>query len=281
VTSPDCRPIGVFDSGIGGLSVLHALRMELPHECFVYLADSANAPYGDARGEAFVLKRSLAIAHSLRRQYHIKSLVIACNTATAAAIDTVRAAMPDLPVVGVEPALAPAARHSRTHGVGVLATRSTLESPRFQRLLTTHGKGTRFVLQACDGLAQAIENHVATRGVSKATEVRQLCTRYITALGRLGGQTREIDSLVLGCTHYALVQDLWATLAGPAVQIWSCGDAVARQTRRVLEQIHLLAAPAALNGDTLLHTTGRLAALEAAAKHCLPFDFQCVEANSI
>jgi len=279
VTSLACRPIGVFDSGMGGLSVLRALRLELPQERFVYLADSGNAPYGDARGEAFVRQRSLAIAHALRCQHHIKALVMACNTATAAAIDAVRAAMPDVPVIGVEPALAPAARHSRTHNVGVLATRSTLSSPRFQRLLATHGTGTRFVLQACDGLAQAIENHVTTRGVATAeeAEVRQLCTYYATALGRLGGQTGEIDSLVLGCTHYALVQDVWAALAGPAVQIWSCGDAVARQTRRVLEHIHLLAAPAAHNGESLLCTTGTLAALEAAARHCLPFDFQCVE----
>ncbi|GAO23885.1 glutamate racemase [Alicycliphilus sp. B1] len=131
------RPIGVFDSGIGGLSVLQALRHELPHEDFVYLADSGNAPYGDAKGEAFVQQRTLAIARWLRAQHGIKALVVACNTATAAAVEQLRATLPDLPAIGVEPALKPAAARSQTHHVGVLATRGTVGSARFQRLL--HG----------------------------------------------------------------------------------------------------------------------------------------------
>src|SRR5256885_11634167 len=113
MTSP-ASPIGVFDSGIGGLSVLQALRHELPHERFVYLADSGNAPYGDARGDAFVQQRTRTIARHLREQHQIKVLVIACNTATAAAVDMLRAEMPELPLIGVEPAIKPASLSSQT-----------------------------------------------------------------------------------------------------------------------------------------------------------------------
>ena len=135
MTSPlAARPIGVFDSGIGGLSVLQALRHELPHEDFIYLADSGNAPYGDEKGEAFVQERTLAIAQWLLQHHHIKALVVACNTATAAAVERLRASLPDLPAIGVEPALKPAAARSQTHHVGVLATRGTVGSARFERL---------------------------------------------------------------------------------------------------------------------------------------------------
>jgi glutamate racemase len=108
------QPIGVFDSGIGGLSVLQALRAELPHERFVYVADSGNAPYGDARGDAFVAPARTPLRLYLREQHHIKALVVACNTATAAAIHEVRSSQPDLPLVGLEPALKPAAALSKT-----------------------------------------------------------------------------------------------------------------------------------------------------------------------
>jgi glutamate racemase len=120
-------PIGVFDSGIGGLSVLQALQAELPHERFVYLADSAHAPYGE-RGDAFVAERTLAIADYLVRQHHIKALVVACNTATAAAIHEARQRYPLMPVVGIEPALKPAVAHSQTLRIGVIGTHGTLGS---------------------------------------------------------------------------------------------------------------------------------------------------------
>ena len=149
-------PIGIFDSGIGGLSVLQALRHELPHEQFVYLADSGNAPYGE-RGDAFVIARTRTVAQHMRRHYGIKALVIACNTATAAAVELLRAEMPDLPLIGVEPALKPASLSSQTHHVGVIATRGTVNSQRFARLVAEHGGRAQFHVQACDGLARAIE----------------------------------------------------------------------------------------------------------------------------
>ena len=124
-TAPSHQPIGVFDSGIGGLSILQALRDELPHEHFVYLADSGHAPYGE-RGDVFVTQRTRSITQHLRAQHHIKALVVACNTATTAAIHHIRAEHPDLPLVGVEPAIKPAASHTQTGRVGVIGTRGTV-----------------------------------------------------------------------------------------------------------------------------------------------------------
>ena len=155
------QPIGVFDSGVGGLSVLRALRQALPREKFVYVSDAGHAPYGE-RDVAHVLARSVAVGGYLVQSHQVKALVVACNTATAAAIAALRARYPDLPIVGVEPALKPAAARSRTAVVGVLATRSTLASEKFQALLQAQPAQVRFVLQACDGLAAAIEQATPT-----------------------------------------------------------------------------------------------------------------------
>jgi len=279
------RPIGVFDSGIGGLSVLQALRHELPHERFVYLADSGNAPYGDEKGEAFVQQRTLAIARWLQQQHRIKALVVACNTATAAAVEQLRAALPDLPAIGVEPALKPAAACTQTHHVGVLATRGTVGSSRFQRLLQAHSAHTRFAVQACDGLARAIEQSTEEPlpATESATKIGALCAQYTGALGTFGLKTGDIDTLVLGCTHYVFAKDALRALVGPDVQILDTGAAVARQTRRILAQAGTLADEyTAAPGHVRLYTTGQLAALQAAAgrwldlpaEHCaaLPAD---------
>lgn len=270
---PSSAPIGVFDSGIGGLSVLQALRAELPHEHFIYLADSGHAPYGE-KGDGFVCRRSLAIARHLHQRHAIKALVVACNTATAAAIPTLRAALPELPMVGVEPALKPAALASSTHHVGVLATRGTAQSARFAHLLAQHGDRTRFAVQACDGLAHAIERSTET-GVDDTealSKTRALCARYTSALGVFGTQTGMMDTLVLGCTHYVFALDTLRALVGPQVRIIETGAAVARQTRRILDQAGLLlpeAAPGAEPAAIALYTTGQLPALQAAAQRWL------------
>src|SRR5205085_3490069 len=150
------QPIGVFDSGVGGLSILRALRAELPQEDFVYFSDAGHAPYGE-KGEQFVSERSLAIAVDLLEQHRIKGLVVACNTATAAAVHLLRAKHTHLPVVGVEPALKPAAGLTRTGHVAVLATRGTLASAKFSTLQDSLKDHASFVLVPCDGLAAAIE----------------------------------------------------------------------------------------------------------------------------
>jgi glutamate racemase len=191
-------PIGVFDSGIGGLSILKALRAELPHEDFVYLADSAHAPYGE-RAQAHVMARTRAIVRQLRGEHHIKALVIACNTATAAAVHEARAEHPDLPVVGVEPALKPALALTRTGRIGVLATRGTLASAKFAALHDSLKDQAEFVLQPCDGLADAIESGDTQR-------IATLCAKYTQAIGPFGKQPRQVDTLVLGCTHYPFAE---------------------------------------------------------------------------
>ena len=266
---PASAPIGVFDSGIGGLSVLAALRAALPHERFIYLADSGHAPYGE-KGDALVTQRSLAIGLWLQ-QHGIKALVVACNTATAAAIEALRAALPDLPVVGVEPALKPAAQATRTGCVGVLATRGTVSSARFARLRAEHQGPVRFAVQACDGLAQAIEQATAEPPAANAAQadIQTLCQRYLAALGRLGEQPGDIDTLVLGCTHYVFAAPVLRALAGPQVRLIDTGAAVARHTQRLLQARQALAQAGTAQPGIGLYSTGDPQALQAAARRWL------------
>ncbi len=255
------RPIGVFDSGIGGLSILRALRAELPHEHFVYFADTGHAPYGE-RGDAYVQARSLAIAQQLALQHHIKALVVACNTATAAAIDLLRATYPNLPIVGVEPALKPAVALTRTGRIAVLATRTTLHSSRFAALHAGLAHQAQFILQPCDGLAEAIEQDDTTKIIAAAAV-------FTRAVGPFGTKTGEIDTLVLGCTHYPLVHEVWAAQVGPQVHIVETGEPVARQTARLLAAADALA-PADATGQLKLLGTGPAGHLQAAAARWIP-----------
>lgn len=253
------HPIGVFDSGVGGLSVLRALRAELPRENFVYFSDAGHAPYGE-RGDAYVTERSLAIVVDLLAQHRIKGLVIACNTATAAAVHLVRAAATDLPVVGVEPALKPAAALTRTGHVAVLATRGTLASAKFQTLHDALRGQAKFVLQPCDGLAAAIEADDTER-------IGTLVRRYTLEACCFGTGPGEIDTLVLGCTHYPFAAQQFREVLGPEIRLVETGEPVARQTRRLLEAQGLLN-PA---GEGTVHweTTGEPQALRVAAQRWL------------
>jgi glutamate racemase len=273
-------PIGVFDSGIGGLSVLRALQKELPHERFVYLADSAHAPYGE-KTEAFVRERTQTIASHLLAQHQIKALVVACNTATAAAIHALRAEHPQLPLVGVEPALKPALALSRTGHIGVIATRGTVGSDKFARLLASVQGEAHFVVQACNGLALAIEQSTLPDQARAAqAHISHLLQTYTQGMGRFGSGPGEIDTLVLGCTHYVFVENDLRQLLGPDVQLLSTGEAVARQTQR------LLAAAQLLNNENSdgaaqpvrLLTTGDLQGLQAAAMRWLGLQPQLCEA---
>ena len=249
------QPIGIFDSGIGGLSILKALRAELPHEGFIYIADSGHAPYGE-RDDAHVVARSLAIAKYLVEE-NIKALVVACNTATAAAIDLLRATYPKLPIIGVEPALKPAAAISRTKHIGVMATRSTLASDKFKTLLQSQTGLATFTLQPCDGLAEAIEHSATTEN---ATELIAACARFIGAMGIFGSQKGQIDTVVLGCTHYPFAENHFRKLLGPDVQLVATGEAVARQTRRQIAMNGSLAT----SGNISLLNTGDPQWLQAA-----------------
>ena len=249
----------MFDSGVGGLSILRALSGELPAEQFVYLADSAFAPYGE-RDEPFVVERAHAVAQRLVDDHAIKALVIACNTATAAAVHLLRGQLPGLPIVGVEPALKPAIALTRTGRIGVMATRATLASTKFAALHEALNGQAKFLLQPCDGLADAIESADSDR-------IAKLCARYTSDMGRFGSEDGAIDTLVLGCTHYPFAQPQLQALVGDAVRMVETGEPVARQTRRLLEAGGLL--KQAGTGSVRFICTGDLKALNRAAARWL------------
>ncbi|OJA43323.1 glutamate racemase [Burkholderia ubonensis] len=216
-------PVGVFDSGLGGLSVLRAVRAQLPDESFVYVADSRNAPYGP-RDEAFITERTLAIGEWLARE-GAKALVVACNTATAQSIAAIRERLA-IPLVGVEPGIKPAAALSASGIAGVLATQSTLASARFQALLDRYGAGRRFICQPGHGLVEAVE-----RGDTNSPALRALLDGYLQPMLDAGA-----DTLVLGCTHYPFFTETIRDLVGDRLTIVDTSDAIARQLARVLDE---------------------------------------------
>ena len=282
----------MFDSGVGGLSVLRALLAAMPHERFVYLADSANAPYGE-RGDAFVAARTHAITEYLCQQHHIKALVVACNTATAAAIHEVRSSHPELTLVGLEPAVKPALAVTKTGHVGVIGTRGTLTSAKFGKLMASLADQAHFVVQPCDGLAHAIERSVALPAAApdspvSTTETGALCERYVQAMGSFGTGPRQMDTLVLGCTHYIFVAHELRALVGPEVQFIETGEPVARQTRRLLEAAGLLALPPSEQSTSpecpepvQLLTTGPVAMMQAAAQRWLNLPARLCQSVSV
>lgn len=230
------KPIGVFDSGVGGLSILLAMQMAMPHESFVYVADSAHAPYGD-RDDAFVLKRAKDILRALQEKHAIKALVVACNTATAHAIHLLREENPHWPIFGVEPAIKPASLISRTHRIGVMATAGTLRSQKFLKLLQTLQTQNHYVLQACEGLADAIEQRWRR---NDDADIVSLIDRYVHEMGVFGDAPGHIDTLVLGCTHYPFASPLISQAVGPHVTLIETGEPVARRVKEVLEQASTL-----------------------------------------
>jgi len=221
------KPIGVFDSGVGGLSVLQALRQELAYEHFVYVGDSGCAPYGD-RSAAFVVERAITITEFLLTQ-DVKAVVVACNTATAVSAASLRARFA-IPIVAIEPAVKPAASRTRSRVVGVLATTGTLSSPNMGKLLASYGADVEFVIQPCPGLADQVE-----KGELASEETRALVKRYVRPIIDKGG-----DIVVLGCTHYPFLRPLIQEVAGPAVEVIDPATPVARELRRRLESAGLL-----------------------------------------
>lgn len=249
--------VGVFDSGVGGLSVLRALTAELPREDFIYFADTQHAPYGE-KGDPFVIERSRAILSELIGAHRIKALVVACNTATAAGIHVLRQDNPQLPIVGVEPALKPASVLTLTGRVAVFATRGTVTSARVIALRESLLPLSEFILQPCDGLAAAIEN-------DDDALVQSLCEKYVREAGPFGSAPGEADTLVLGCTHYPFARERLQALVGDAVRLVETGAPVARQTRRLLDASGLLR-PAPGRGSCRFVTTGSQAALDLAVE---------------
>jgi glutamate racemase len=232
--------IGVFDSGIGGLSILKCLREALTRESFVYFADSAYNPYGD-KPDAEVIARSFTVTEELNAKHQIKALVVACNTATAAAIHLLRARYPELPLVGIEPALKPAAALTKTKRIAVLATRGTLASAKFLALKASLEDQAEFVCVPCIGLANLIERYTA--GEATEQDIQQACANFLAQAG-------EFDTLVLGCTHYALIEPIFRSLVGANITIVDNGEAVAKRL------VTLLQATPHIASEPILQLTG-------------------------
>ncbi|TDM06349.1 MAG: glutamate racemase [Ideonella sp. MAG2] len=262
--SPPSPPIGIFDSGVGGLSVAKALRATNPTAPLLYVADSGHAPYGE-RDVSHVVNRSLRITDFLLSQ-QAAMVVVACNTATAAAIEAMRQHYPSLPLVGVEPGVKPAAQRSANKRVGVMATTGTLNSPRFQSLVQRFAVDCWVLPVACAGLAAAIEE-----GDAGHSRVQELLDTYCTLLTQA-----EVDTVVLGCTHYPFVaQDIAARL-GPHVTLLDTANAVAEQAARLHRQLCTTAdrplGPHACAPELTLMSTGDVEVLARLAKQHLAYE---------
>jgi len=226
-------PIGVFDSGVGGLSVLREIRRELPAEELLYVADSGHAPYGD-KTTRLIEARSIAIVEFLLQQ-RAKAVVVACNTATGVAVKLLRARF-QVPIVAMEPAVKPAATLTRSGVIGVLATSRTIASDNFAKLHERFGAEVKILMQACPGLVEQVE-----AGQLSGDRTRTLMERYVVPLLEQGA-----DTIVLGCTHYPFLAPLIREITGPSVNILDPSAAIARELRR------------RLSGAGLLSNTGRV-----------------------
>ena len=221
------NPIGIFDSGVGGISVLKHIHALLPHEDLIYLADSKYAPYGNKTAQE-ITQRCLILSDDLL-QKNVKAIVVACNTATAAAINELREIF-DIPIIGMEPAVKPAAEASKNGVIGVLATVGTLKSAQFAALLESYGRNVKVVTQGCVGLVECIE-----RGELHTPETKALIRLYTAPLLAEGA-----DTIVLGCTHYPFVKEVIQDIVGEEITLIDTGAAVAKQLKRQLEENDLL-----------------------------------------
>ena len=251
--------IGVFDSGVGGLSILDEALRQLPNHDYLYFADSANAPYGEKPPE-WIAERSLAVCQSLA-EAGCQAIVVACNTATAEAIQGIRAELKTIPIIGVEPGIKPAALQSQKGLVGVLATEATLKSDKFNALLATLPGDCRFIKQAGAGLVPLIES-----GQLNAPETAALLAQHLEPM-----RTAGVDTLVLGCTHYPFLMPLILSHLGSSVLIVDTGEAVVRQLARQLE-VHRIQSEAAGRRSVLLISTADGARLHSMAMQLLCCD---------
>jgi len=234
--------IGVFDSGVGGLTVLRELRRQLPAVPLIYVADTAHAPYGPRTSE-YIAERSLRLSEWLIAQ-GARMLVVACNTATAHAIAALRARWPEVPIVGTEPGIKPAVAASASGRIGVMATVATIASARYHGLLERHAGGAQVTSQACPGLVDLIET-----GELDSPALRQRLAELCRPL-----HDARVDTVLMGCTHYPFVQPLLQAELGADVRLLNIETAVAQQTTRLWAGLDL---PAQAAGATVrLATTG-------------------------
>ena len=243
-------PIGVFDSGVGGLSVLSQIRRRLPAEDLIYLADQAHVPYGPRQLEE--VRRFSAVISRYLLEQGAKLIVVACNAASAAALHDLRSSFPQAPFVGMEPAVKPAAEFTRSGVVGVLATPATFQGALYASVVERFAQGVRLIQATCPGLVGQIEV-----GNLLGAETRRILEEALLPMLAEG-----IDTIVLGCTHYPFVIPLIQEIAGPQVRVVDPAPAVARQVGRVLESRALLN-PGNSSGGLRCLTTGDPARLQA------------------
>ena len=233
-------PIGIFDSGVGGLTVFRALREILPNEDLLYFADQANVPYGDRSLEEV---RGLAEgAASFLMDQGAKLIVIACNTASAAALKHLRALYPDFPIVGMEPAVKPAAEQTLSGKVGVLATPSTFQGELYASVVERFAHDVQLFQATCPGLVGQIE-----MGYLNTPKTRRILEDALAPMLKAG-----VDTLVMGCTHFPFVIPLIREIAGESVRVIDPAPAIARQVKRVLESRGLLAERKRAGGEVFL-----------------------------
>ena len=221
------QPIGIFDSGVGGISVMSHIHSLLPNESLVYVADSLFAPYG-LKSKDVILERSKTAIDYLIKKQSAKLIVVACNTATAAAIKELRHIY-QIPIIGMEPAIKPATKATICKKVGILATNGTLESAKFSALLETYSGEIDFHTQPCPGLVELIE-----QGKINDLSINILIQKYLDPLIE-----KKVDTIVLGCTHYIFIRELIKNQMGANVRIIDTGLAVAKQVKSELEKFSL------------------------------------------
>jgi glutamate racemase len=265
------EPIGVFDSGVGGLSVLRAIRRELPAERIIFLGDQVHVPYGPRSLEE-VRRFSERITRFLLDQ-GAKLIVVACNAASAAALHTLRDLFPQTPFVGMEPAVKPAAERTQSGVVGVLATPATFQGALYASVIERFANGVKVLQSTCPGLVEQIEN-----GHLEGDETRSILENALNPMMR-----QDIDTIVLGCTHYPFVIPLIQSIVGPRVNVIDPAPAVARQVRRLLAAGEILAPedqlPAANPAAVQLYTTGETEKLQKLLPRLLGESFPVRQAN--
>jgi len=221
------HPIGIFDSGVGGISVMRHIQCLLPNESLAYVADSLYAPYGIKSNDVVLERSKVAIDYLINKKF-AKVIVVACNTATAAAIQELRQVY-QIPIIGMEPAIKPATKATICKKVGILATNGTLESAKFSALLETYSGEIEFYTQPCPGLVELIE-----LGRIDDLSIKNLIQKYLDPLIE-----RKVDTIVLGCTHYVFIRKIIENIMGPEVKIIDTGLAVAKQLKNELEKFSL------------------------------------------
>ncbi len=240
---PNTQPIGIFDSGIGGLSIAQCIQDFLPYENLIYVADSHYAPYGEKPSD-FIEDRAFTLANFLLKKKS-KALVVACNTATVSTIKKLRSKF-SIPIIGVEPGVKPATQVTKSGVIGVLATRQTILSPSFHELVSRFSNGIQVEIQPCPGFVEQVEKIDLTGAFTI-----KLAEQYVLPLIAKG-----VDTIVLGCTHYSFLEPVIRKVAGEDMTIINTSTAVAKQTVRRLTEEDLLS-PDNTPGKALFFTTSR------------------------